>query len=202
MQLIFYVYKLTVATKSGNQMMTYYHPGVYYSHGSHHSEQWSCCNGTTKKQKGCKACHAYSTPAEPSASPVTKQTIADVNGCSHDSRRHSSTSSVETVGGESLTSSSSCYSMYVQSINKYMYNAGQSIQTYKVMQCMHSLCVYITKLYTQDSYIQNHYYTRPTPGYTPLACMQINKTNWLTFVIHDCVYMYSCMHVLNISNQT
>ena len=95
-------------------MLKCYHPGAY---GSQRTEQWSCCLSDAKRQQGCMFV------SDKTVLPHSSSTVSTVMDNQQSSNAHSltrdrfssaSTSSVtstETIGGESLTSSSSCYSM-------------------------------------------------------------------------------------------
>lgn len=97
-------------------MLKYYHPGAY---GSQCTEQWSCCLSDAKRLKGCKSVSDKTVllrncSSSTSSTVMDKQQSSNAHSFPRDRFSSASTSSVtstETVGGESLTSSSSCYSM-------------------------------------------------------------------------------------------
>ena len=97
-------------------MLKYYHPGAY---GSLHTEQWSCCMSSVKRQKGCKSVSDKAVLLDNASSltssiVIGNQQTSNAPSLARDRFLSASTSSVtstETTGGESFTSSSSCYSM-------------------------------------------------------------------------------------------
>ena len=107
-----FIFSLHAAAEMNkNQMLKCYHPGAY---GSQHTEEWSCCKSSAKKQKGCQPVRLTFTDAFLSSTVQVKR--HEQPTLNLDRNRFSSTSissviSAETTGGDSLTSSSSSYSV-------------------------------------------------------------------------------------------
>ena len=51
---VLFIHIHAAAKDKGNNMLTYYHPGIY---GSPLKNQWGCCKNSERTYKGCQSIH-------------------------------------------------------------------------------------------------------------------------------------------------